>query len=205
MMEKYERLEAFLAARIAEIYPEPPGEPHLSITKQMIDRLVNYHGLKAGQRVLDVGCGQGLALECFRNLGLSPVGLTFGEDLKVCRDKGFEAHEMDQSFLGFEDNSFDVIWCRHCLEHSVFPFFTLSQFFRVLQPGGLLYVEVPAPDTACHHERNRNHYSVLGKSMWAELMERSGFIHEEDLDINFEVPAGSDLYWAFVLKKPNVS
>lgn len=99
---------------------------------------------------------------------------------------------MDQSFLDFPDGTFDVVWCRHCLEHSIFPYFTLSGFHRILRPGGWLYVEVPVPDTSCAHQTNRNHYSVLGKSMLGSLIERSGFRIVDVLDITFSVPAGPD-------------
>jgi hypothetical protein len=64
-----------------------------------------------------------------------------------------------------------------------------------------LYVEVPAPDTACLHQTNGNHYSVLGKSMLGSLIVRSGFELLDVMDVNFTVPAGPDTYWAFVGKK----
>jgi len=108
---------------------------------------------------------------------------------------------MDQSFLNFPDQAFEFIWCRHCLEHSIFPYFTLCEFFRLLKTKGYLYIEVPAPDTSCHHERNQNHYSVLGKSMWIELIKRSGFNVLDTIDLSFEVPAGPDIYWAFIQQK----
>lgn len=63
----------------------------------------------------------------------------------------------DMSFLPVADGSFDAAWCRHVLEHSPFPYFTLSEMHRILRDDGPIYLEVPAPDTACHHERNPNH------------------------------------------------
>jgi len=130
------------------------------------------------------------------------VGITLGPDAEICRGKGLNVLEMDLSFLDFADGAFDMVWCRHALEHSVFPFFTLSEMHRVLKPGGLLYVEVPAPDTACGHQRNPNHYSVLGKSMWLELIRRVGFGPTTGLDIGFTTGMGPDTYWAFIQQKP---
>ncbi len=109
---------------------------------------------------------------------------------------------MDQSFLDFEDESFDFIWCRHCIEHSVFPYFTLSEIFRVLKSKGYLYIEVPAPETSCKHQANKNHYSVLGKQMWLELFKRTGLIVLDVLDINFTTGAGPDTYWCVIQQKP---
>jgi predicted SAM-dependent methyltransferase len=109
---------------------------------------------------------------------------------------------MDQSFLDFHDEEFDLIWCRHCLEHSIFPYLTLIEFFRVLKRKGYLYIEVPAPDTSCKHQTNQNHYSVLNKSMWEELIKRTGFDMLVVNNIEFEVVAGTDIYWAFIQQKP---
>jgi len=156
-----------------------------------------------GSKILDIGCGQGVALELFLKNGYSPVGITLGgEDLKVCREKGFKVYEMDQSFLGFGDENFDFIWCRHCLEHSIFPYYTLAELFRVLKPRGCLYIEVPAPDTSCNHQTNRNHYSVLGKSMWRDLITRAGFRLLKIMEIKFETALGPDTYYTFIQQKP---
>ncbi len=199
---KFERLEEFLESLKGETYPEVPSEPHTSITREMVNRVAALSGLSAGAKVLDVGCGQGTALDLFERTGYQAVGVTLNrEDVAVCRAKGFWVLEMDQSFLEFPEQEFDLVWCRHCLEHSIFPYFTLAGFLRVLKPGGWLYVEVPAPDTSCHHETNRNHYSVLGKSMWADLLLRSGCEVVDTLDIRFTVPAGPDVYWAFSCRK----
>jgi SAM-dependent methyltransferase len=197
-----ERLERFLGKIADETYPEPPSPLHSDLTKQMLGRLVEKNSLARGAKVLDVGCGQGVALEQFAARGCDAVGITLNRvDVEECQRKGFRVLEMDQSFLDFPDGEFDLVWCRHCLEHSIFPYFTLTELARVLRPGGWLYIEVPAPDTACRHQSNRNHYSVLGKSMWADLITRSGFRIAEVLDIGFTVAAGPDTYWAFTQQK----
>jgi SAM-dependent methyltransferase len=200
-LERYRRLDAFLTKLRGDIYPEPPSELHSDLTRQMFDRLLAKHTLPADAKVLDIGCGQGVALEVFRDAGLDAIGITLGEDVQACLAKGLKAVEMDLAFLDFPDATFDLVWCRHALEHSVFPFFTLAEMRRVLRPGGVLYVEVPAPDTSCNHQRNPNHYSVLGKTMWLELLKRSGFADTEVTEIKFEVRIGPDVYWAFTQTK----
>ena len=197
-----EKLEAFFTRIRKDIYPEPCSVTHTEITQKTIQYLCDKYSLPPNCKILDVGCGQGVALELFFNKGFNPIGITLGsEDVAECKRKGFEAHEMDQSFLDFCDQEFDCVWCRHCLEHSIFPAFTLSELFRVLKVGGYLYVEVPAPDTSCRHQTNKNHYSVLGKSMWIELIKRTGFEILDILDINHTVPAGPDTYWAFIQQR----
>lgn len=199
---RYQRFDAFLKKLQGDIYPEPPSGLHVGLSRKMYGELCKYYPQQPGAKVLDVGCGQGLALEIFRDAGLDPLGITLGEDAEVCRSKGLNVLEMDFAFLDFPDESFDLVWCRHAIEHSIFPLFTLAELTRVLKPGGVLYLEVPAPDTSCRHQTNPNHYSVLGKSMWMELIRRSGFPEVRVFDLNFTVPAGPDTYWAFMQQKP---
>lgn len=198
---KYARLERFLERLGADVYPEPTSTLHRQITARMLERVLARWPLPEGARVLDVGCGQGVALELFAARGLEAVGIALGEDVRVCRERGFDVREMNMSFLDFPAASFDLVWCRHALEHSVFPLFTLSEMHRILRPGGVLYVEVPAPDTACRHESNRNHYSVLGRRMWRSLIERSGFVDLEAVDLSFVTGVGPDTYFAFLQRK----
>lgn len=61
-------------------------------------------------------------------------------------------YQMDvgEQCLPFEENSVEAIYCSHMLEH-ILPHkhpFVFSEFYRVLQPGGLLRVVVPDMDIA---------------------------------------------------------
>lgn len=196
------RLNSFLDKIAGDVYPETPSSLHSDITMIALEKLNELFPLQTGMKVLDVGCGQGPALEYFHSRNLEYLGVTLGEeDIAACRAKGYHVEKMDQSFLALPDNSQDVVWARHVIEHSIFPLFTLNEFSRVLRPGGMLYLEAPAPETSCHHERNPNHYSVLPKGCWRSLLERSGFKVLGDVDYSFDVPAGPDVYWGFYCKK----
>lgn len=192
------RLQQFLTRIAGETYPECPSEVHSTISDGMLDRMFPVWNLSPGSAVLDVGCGQGLAMRRFLAHGLRATGITLnGHDVQACQTQGLHVEQMDQSFLDFTDATFDLVWCRHCLEHSVMPFFTLSEFRRVLKPGAWLYVEVPAPDTPAAHHTNANHYSVLGDAAWQQLIVRSGFVVADSLTIDFATPAGPDRYLAY--------
>jgi ubiquinone/menaquinone biosynthesis C-methylase UbiE len=158
--------------------------------------------LSPGASILDVGCGQGPALEWFTANGFSPLGIALGQqDVDACIAAGFRCEQMDQNDMTFPDRAFDCVWARHVLEHSVIPLFTLTEFARVLQPLGILYAEMPAPDTACAHQTNANHYSVFPASCWQSLIERAGFEIVETRNINLQTGMGPDKYLSFICRK----
>jgi SAM-dependent methyltransferase len=197
-----DRLMGFLNCIGKQVYAEKPSELHSHITRKSADELLKACPLRPGARILDVGCGQGPALEYFTRKGFFPVGVTQSdEDIEACKRQGFTVARMEQSFLDFEPETFDLVWARHVVEHSIFPLFTLDGFQRVIRDGGYLYLEVPAPDTSCHHEQNPNHYSVLTKSSWLSHLKRTGFEMVLELSYKFDVMTGPDEYWAFCCQK----
>ena len=181
-----------------EAYAEAPSPLHDSVSKQAQEHLFATYPVPPAARVLDVGCGQGVALAPFKQRGCIATGVTLNDtDVAFCRAQGFDVHKMDQSFLEFGDASFDLVWARHVVEHSIMPYYTLTEFRRVLRPGGFLYLEVPGINTL-GHERNPNHYSVLGQEMWLALLERSGFQVMETMSYFLKTIEGvPDEFWGF--------
>ncbi len=57
-MRDWSRFDAFLNNLQGDVYPEPPSEPAVSITRNAIENLWNNGLIRTGDRVLDVGCGQ---------------------------------------------------------------------------------------------------------------------------------------------------
>ena len=154
------------------------------------------------KNILDVGFGVGDALTVFKSEGANPVGICVNDsEIDFIKTKGHEAYKMDQSFMSFEDNHFDVVWSRHCLEHSIMPFYTLHEYKRVMKPGAFLYVEVPAPETIYHHEDNKEHFSLFSMDVWLILMKRV-FTVVSNVASNMVGKDGSkDVFYSFILKK----
>ncbi len=98
---------------------------------------LNYNNKK----VLDIGCEEGLVIdELSRSFGCDVMGVTFGniDEKKTHYIKQGDMHE-----LPFDDNSFDVVFIMHTLEHSISPYIVLSEIKRVLMDGGELLIIMP--------------------------------------------------------------
>ena len=172
------------------VYSEPETPQfHTPLIKLAIDNFFDKLNLPHDALIYDIGCGQGTFMDMVKERGYQNlVGITLSiEDSEACINKGYEVMCADMSDFDTKDSEVDLIWCRHALEHSVFPFFTLLEFNRVLKMGGKLYVEVPAPDLERRHEFNNNHFSVMGTVMWQALFQRTGFSIDLSHEINLQL------------------
>jgi SAM-dependent methyltransferase len=129
----WRHLNAYLDRLAKEVLPEPPTAPHSRITLQSFQRYVLPQKARFHLAV-DIGCGPGQALVLFRDHGIRAIGVTLSEhDVQACRERGLDVVHGDQSFLDFPERHFDLVWSRHCLEHSPMPLLTLFEYNRVLR------------------------------------------------------------------------
>jgi len=200
------RFADFVDERKEDIWWTHVDDAHNNFSKYVISLLQDRYGL-AGKQVLDVGCGTGRDLKAFAELGAIPTGMTLYEEdaLTECKLPYIVA---DQAFNDLPEKSYDIVFARHVLEHSLAPFFTLTSYNRLLKAGGTLYVEVPAPDQKTGHELNHNHYSVFGLEMWQTLIKRAGFeiktilrLPINSFDAEGNIIENADLWYGFICEK----
>jgi len=131
--------------------------------RHLITSLLETHYARDGQlRILDIGCGTGAMLDNLQPFG-SVVGADFSpEALQFCVTRGVASPltRADVRRLPFADASFDVVTAMDIIEHIDDDKAASSEIFRVLKPGGRLFVTVPAfaalwseHDEALHHYR----------------------------------------------------
>ena len=111
--------------------------------------------LPPGGKLLDLGSSDGGTLchfaELRPDLSLAAADIE-GHPEKYPPDTDFKRADFDREKLPWADSSFDGITCMHVVEHLQRPSHLLGECFRLLRPGGSLYVETPAPWTV--HERS---------------------------------------------------
>ncbi|MEG1833416.1 MAG: class I SAM-dependent methyltransferase [Burkholderiaceae bacterium] len=92
-------------------------------------------------RFLEVGCGYGPVLLAARELGYEVVGIEPGSEARAWagREHGLEVRGEILERCGFEDQSFDVIYAWHVIEHVPDMTRFLKEVRRVLKPGGVFF------------------------------------------------------------------
>ena len=100
-----------------------------------------------GQRVLDLGCGDGRFSAALVGAGVSVVGAdASAEAIRRARVTAPEAEFVqvnEGAPLPFADASFDLVWCGETLEHVVDVAGLLCEVRRVLVVGGMLLATTP--------------------------------------------------------------
>jgi 2-polyprenyl-3-methyl-5-hydroxy-6-metoxy-1,4-benzoquinol methylase len=113
-------------------------------------------------RLLEVGCGSGEYLRRMRDCGWDVAGIEPDEEAaQVARDE--HGLSVFPGFIGdapFPEASFDVIACRHVLEHVSAPLPFLETISRLLKPGGQLIAVTPNALSLGHRVFQGDFYSL---------------------------------------------
>ncbi len=91
---------------------------------------------KPGERVLDLGCGDGALTEVLAGLGLDVVGLDASpEQVAAARRRGLDARVGDGAALDFAAE-FDAVFSNAALHWILRPDAAIDGVWRALKPGG---------------------------------------------------------------------
>jgi len=154
-MRDYTNLDRHLNTLASDIYEQPPDDGHTKLAEKVIDywmsRMTTCHS------VLDVGCGYGFCQDLFQKWNVQYEGVCLGEDYLRAKELGRNVKRMDFNFLNeYPDDSFDLIFARHSLEHSPMPTITLMEWGRVARN----WCGLVLPAHEWYGFRGKNHYSV---------------------------------------------
>jgi ubiquinone/menaquinone biosynthesis C-methylase UbiE len=105
-----------------------------------IDRLIS---MQPGDRVLEVGCGQGHLTRALAARGIDIIGIDANPRAAEVAGNGI-VHHMAAEALDFEDETFDFVISVHAIEHIPPLEKALEEMARVLKPGGEAMFIYPA-------------------------------------------------------------
>jgi SAM-dependent methyltransferase len=125
-----------LWSQMDEVFPE-----HFELRRDFL-----LTSLEPGERVLDVGCGEGWFCDALTAAGFSAVGVDVApEALRRARLRfpELEFALSGETSLPFADSSFGAAWLGEVLEHVRDGIGLLAEVARVVGPGGMLVASTP--------------------------------------------------------------
>ncbi|KAL9125957.1 MAG: hypothetical protein Q9217_004917 [Psora testacea] len=174
--------------------------------RAMEEYLYNCLNVEAGSKVLDAGCGEGHVAMFMAQKGLYVEGIdivdyhvelaqrnihTSGYDKKINIARG-DYHHLER----FTDETFEGVYTCETLVHATDPQKALSEFFRVLKPGGhLAMLEYEHINERLIPKKHRDNLLYVNEraSMLACSMFEKGVLEQMLLKQGFEEPAFRDL------------
>lgn len=141
----------------------------------------------AGKRGLDAACGIGWAAAQFARRGARMIAADFNDTqyngLRTAiraRDRGvrFDAVCCDSETLPVADSSLDFVFVGSALHHMTRPRKALSEYCRILKPGGMLVVICESFRTGWFDARRDSTHELLGEFRDAGINEQA-YAHGE--------------------------
>jgi len=106
------------------------------------DRRVRPYGQK---KLLEIGCGSGVYLYSMSSLGWKCWGIDISVNAIEKSKTLVPSAHIEQTFLeNFEtDELFTMVSISHVLEHIPEPVAAIRRIYKLLEPGGIIEIEVP--------------------------------------------------------------
>jgi len=116
--------------------------------KQRFEQAINLLKKKDYLNFLDVGCGEGFALQLANNRGWNATGIDIVDNRKTSNTnniiKFIKGYFLE---IDLPQNSFDFIYLDSVLEHVLNPKEYLEKIKLLLKEGGIAYIGVPNEDS----------------------------------------------------------
>jgi SAM-dependent methyltransferase len=145
--------------------------------RELVMDLVNRHVLKPDPIIVDIGCGTGATASALGRVG-RVVGVDFSPlALKACASRGLsELLRAKAEAIPLATGSVDAIVATDILEHLDDDLAALTEFRRVLKPGGQVVMTVPAYQFLwSEHDLALMHRRRYVAAQIGELAARAGF------------------------------
>lgn len=173
----------------AQVWSSERYATHARFVSDLGSEIAGWLAPQPGERILDLGCGDGELTLRLEGAGAQVVGVDASEDfVRTAREKGLDARIADGHALGFSDE-FDAVFTNAALHWMTRPEAVVAGVARALKPDGRFVAEfgghgnVAAIATALRAVAGRRsgRADLIGPwyfpsaEEYAGLLERNGF------------------------------
>lgn len=132
------------------------------ITIKRYNELLNtFEEFRKTNKILDVGCGIGYFLEVAKERGWDVYGTEYTDEaIQICSSKGINMQKGILSSRNYQNEEFDIITSFEVIEHINNPIDELTNFYKVLRKGGLVYLTTPNFNSLLRY-RLKSEYNVI--------------------------------------------
>jgi 2-polyprenyl-3-methyl-5-hydroxy-6-metoxy-1,4-benzoquinol methylase len=156
-----------------------------TLPKARLDLDTMYLANNKPGRLLDVGCGNGIFLDCMRSRGWNVQGAEVDRKsaLIAKRTFGIPVHIGTLEEAKYPNGYFDAITLNHVIEHVYDPIGLLKECYRILKPGGFIVAVTPNVKSIGHTRFERNwialdpprHFHLFSRSTIESIASKAGF------------------------------
>ena len=122
------------------------------------DRAARLPLPQRGARLLDIGCGNGAFVKDAITLGWDAEGLDPDPEVAAAVSPQLSARIATGTLaqVSYPDGRFAAVTMDHTIEHLHEPMATLGEVFRILQPGGWVWIATPNVNSIGHGRFKRD-------------------------------------------------
>ena len=169
----------------------------------IVDRFLRPQGGEERMRLLDVGCATGFFVRAAQDAGWIASGVEANPfQAEFAQQAGLDVRNETIEDTTFPEGSFDAVTLFEIIEHVKQPMAILRKAYRLLRPGGMVFLYTPNFDCAsrlimgldAHFIWGSNHLTYFTIPTLAGALQTAGFqvAHAETQGLDIE-----DMIWYF--------
>jgi len=137
---------------------------HARDTLDLLGGYVDF--MRSVDSVCDIGCGTGQDLEWWASRTINDdAGTSVPYDIKCTgidilpklniadRYENIQYIKRDFELKPANKTAYDILWCHDAFQYAINPLKTLTHFYNMLTPGGMLCIIVPQTTNVIYHKQ----------------------------------------------------
>jgi len=159
------------------------------------------------KKILDLGCGDGPNLRWLANFSKDLCGTDYNFLRLVRAEKNMAKEGIHVKFfltdimsLPFEENSFDIVFFNHVIEHINDDLQALRNIYKITKKGGLVIIGTPNEGALFWKfaywieprvKRQTDHVNFYTAKSFSKLVKKAGFVVKHVEHIGWGIPSWS--------------